>query len=87
MPFGQPGVAPPKSNLPKKGKSKSRRYHILWCYREEDSNDTDILYEEDVKSTNVMSAITALLKVLNADVGPDEKLRKSDINIIECQIN
>jgi len=86
MPFGQPGVAPPKSTLPKKGKSKGRPYVILWCYREDDSNDINTLYSEELKSTNIMSAVTALLKILNDGASADEKLRKSDINVIECRI-
>jgi len=86
MAFGQPGVAPPKSNLPKKGRSKSRKYVMLWCYREDDSSDDSALYEEEVNSTNVSYAANALLKILNDGVKEEEKLRPPDINIIECRI-
>jgi hypothetical protein len=83
MPF-EPGTSPPRSTLPKKGKSKSRRYQILWCYREDDSNRDEELYKEEIRSTNVLSAITALVRMLNED-DSGEKLRKADINVIECR--
>lgn len=82
MPFPPTGERKPPV---KKGKSRSRRYAISWVYREEPSNDDGQLYINEVKSTNIQSAVTALLKLLNA-VDEDDKLKKSDIVVVECRV-
>jgi hypothetical protein len=81
MPFPGAGERKPPA---KKGKSRSRRYAISWVYREEDSNDDEQLYVNEVKSTNIQSAVTALLRTLND--GEDEKLKKSDIVVVEVRV-
>lgn len=72
----------------KKGKSKSRRLAVTWCYREEDSNDTDLMHLAEVRSTNIGSAVTALVRKLNEGVerGTDDFLRKSDLVVVEVRI-
>ena len=90
MPFPSAGTAP-KKVLPKKGKSRSRRYEVWWCYREEPSNDDSTLYVAEVKSTNVQSVRTALLRALNTDakgnpVKEKDKLRGTDVVLIQARV-
>lgn len=73
-----------RNRPPKKGKSKARRYLMVWCYREEDSNNMDEMNTEEVRSTNVNSAQTALLKALNE--GEEDKLKKSDIVVVDARV-
>lgn len=72
----------------KKGKSKSRRYHMVWCYREEDSNDMDLMNHQEAKSTNINSATTSLLKILNEGVDRTDPdfLKKSDIVVVQARV-
>ena len=85
MPFpASGGTAVKRAPLPKKGKSRSRRYAVSWAYREEPTNDDNALYVNEVKSTNIQSAVTALLRSMND--GEEEKLRKSDIVVVEVRI-
>lgn len=72
----------------KKGKSKSRRLAVTWCYRDEDSNDTDLMHVNEVKSTNIGSAVTALLRTLNEGIerGAEDFLKKSDLVVVEVRI-
>jgi hypothetical protein len=86
MPF--PTATSERPRAPKKGKAKSRRYGIAWVYREEPSNDDNYLHRSETTSTNVQSAITSLLRSLNADVEPDDEefLRKSSVVIIEVRL-
>ena len=72
----------------KKGKSKSRRLAVTWCYREEDSNEVEGMHLTEVKSTNIQSAVTALLRQLNDGIerGTAEFLRKSDLVVVEVRI-
>lgn len=86
MPF--PAANPDAPKAPPKGKSRSRRLGIAWCYREEDSNDDAQLYRNEVKSTNVGSAVTALLRLLNQGIERDdpEYLKKSGIVVVEVRV-
>ncbi len=88
MPFPAAADGVERKPPPKKGKSRSRRYHMRWCYREEPSNDDNGLYSTEVKSTNVQSARTSLLKVLNDGVerGTPDFLRPTDIVIVEARV-
>lgn len=86
MPF--PATKSDRPPPPKKGKSRSRRYHMVWCYREEPSNDDSTLYNTEVRSTNIGSAVTSLLKYLNEgrERTDPEFLRKSDLVVVEARV-
>ena len=86
MPF--PGGPSTHAATPKKGKSRSRRYDLAWTYREDPSNDDAALHHTEVRSTNIGSAVTALLKILNEGVerDSDEFLRKSHIVVVEARV-
>lgn len=77
-----------RPKAPPKGKSRSRRYGIAWAYREDPSNDDDLLHRTEVRSTNIGSAVTALLRELNAGLERDHSdyLRKSSIVVVEARV-
>lgn len=62
-----PPADPNRPKPPPKGKAKSRRYALAWVYREEPSNDETAWEWREVRSTNVLSAFTALLKIVNGE--------------------
>ena len=74
--------------LPKKGKSRTRRYDVAWVYREDPSNVDEELFRTEVRSTNIQSAVTALLRVLNDGVPRDDDafLRKTHIVVVEARV-
>lgn len=89
MPFPAAGTKTAAKPLPKKGKSSGKRYAIAYVLREDDSNNPDTWKWEEVKSTNVASATTALLKKLNTTktgkpVPAARKLRKTGIVVLSC---
>jgi len=86
MPF--PATTGDRPAAPKKGRSRSRRYDIAWVYREDPSNEDAELQHTEVKSTNIQSAVTALLRILNEGLERDdpEFLRKTHIVVVEARI-
>lgn len=82
MTLPPPGERKPR---PPKGKSKSRRYAMTYCNYTKDSTNEDNFRYEEVKSTSVASAHTALLKVVREKFNmPD--LKKNQIVIIEAAL-
>ncbi len=80
---------PPRDpNAPKrppKGKSKARRYALTWCnYTKDSTDETNHRYDE-VSSTNVNSAFTALVKLLRERFGKPE-LNKPDVVLVEAAL-
>jgi hypothetical protein len=81
----QPGQAPPRSNLPPKGASKSRRYAVAWVPRKQDSKDETGWYWEEVKSTNCQSATNALLKKLREKYDKPE-MKKTGLVVLAMEL-
>ena len=74
--------APPPVRIPK-GKTKRRRYAMTWCNVSKASADEANHRYDEVASTSVASAHTALLKLLRERFD-DPTLKKNQVLVIEA---
>lgn len=76
--------APPAPRVPT-GKRRQNRYLIHYVLKEDSSLEGDNWYSEEVKSTSVSRAHTALVKLLNEGVAEAEQFRKTDVDMMSVQ--